>query len=56
MNLKNKEITETITGSTFEAHNIPGYGFFEKVYQRAKQVELLRRGFTAYPITELKLK
>jgi len=28
-------------------HNILGYGFLEKVYQKALQVELLRRGHSA---------
>ncbi len=42
-----KEITEAIIGSAFEVHNQPGYGFLHRVYQRALQVELLRRGFSA---------
>jgi GxxExxY protein len=42
-----KEITETITGAAFEVHNQVGYGFLERVYQRALQVELLRRGISA---------
>ena len=37
-------ITEQIIGSTFEVHNVLGYGFLEKVYQRAMQVELQLRG------------
>ena len=37
-------ITEQIIGAAFEVHNVLGYGFLEKVYQRAMQVELqLRR-------------
>ena len=35
-------------------HNILGYGFLEKVYQKALQVELLNRGHSAaleHPIT-----
>ena len=47
MSLKYEEITEAITGSAFEVYNILGYGFLEKVYQRALQVELLRRGYSA---------
>jgi GxxExxY protein len=39
-----KEITETIIGSAFEVYNHLGYGFLERVYHRALQVELLRRG------------
>jgi hypothetical protein len=26
-------LTQQITGATLEVHNIPGFGFFEKVYQ-----------------------
>ena len=47
MKLEYKDITETIIGSAYEVHNILGYGFLEKVYQKALQVELLRRGHSA---------
>src|SRR6266571_1552927 len=40
-----KEVTEAIIGSVFEVHNQLGYGFLHRVYQRALQVELSRRGF-----------
>ena len=42
-----KEITEAIIGGAFEVYNHRGYGFLERVYQRALQVEVLRRGFRA---------
>lgn len=42
-----KEITEAIIGAAFEVYNHLGYGFLERVNQRALQVELLRRGFRA---------
>ena len=41
-----KEITEAIIGSAFEVYNHLGYGFLHRVYQRALQVELSRRGFS----------
>lgn len=47
MSLKHEKITEDIIGSAFEVYNILGYGFLEKVYQKALQVELLRRNRTA---------
>jgi GxxExxY protein len=43
----NKETTEAIIGAAFEVYNQLGYGFLERVYQRAMQVELLRRGASA---------
>src|SRR5438552_1855450 len=42
-----KEITEAIIGAAFEVHAQLGYGFLERVYHRALQVELLRRDFRA---------
>jgi len=48
-----REITEAIIGAAFAVHRALGYGFLEKVYQRALQVELLRSGRTVeieYPI------
>ncbi len=42
-----KEITEAIIGAAFEVHAQLSYGFLERVYHRALQVELLRRGFRA---------
>jgi len=56
MKLKHKEITEAIIGSAFEVYNILGYGFLEKVYQRAMQVELLKRGYSAELESSIKVK
>jgi GxxExxY protein len=42
-----KETTQEIIGAAFEVHKHLGHGFLEKVYQRAMQVELLRRGLRA---------
>jgi GxxExxY protein len=39
-----KEITQEIVGAAFEVYKHLGYGYLEKVYQRAMQVELLQRG------------
>ena len=36
--------TSHIIGAAFEVHNTLGYGFLEKIYQRAMQVELIKRG------------
>src|SRR5882672_3446861 len=37
-------ITREIIGAAFEVHNVLGYGFLERVYQRAMQIELELRG------------
>ena len=45
--LLHREINEKVIGSAFEVHGELGYGFLERVYERAIQVELIRRGSTA---------
>lgn len=36
--------TQQLIGAAFEVHNVLGFGFLERVYQRALQVELELRG------------
>jgi GxxExxY protein len=45
--LLHRATTETIIGAAFEVHQELGYGFLERVYQRALQAELIRRGVAA---------
>jgi GxxExxY protein len=45
--LLHETTTGRIIGAAFEVHDQLGCGFLERVYQRALQVELLRRGATA---------
>ena len=47
MDLQHQELTEQIIGAAFAVHNTLGYGFLEKVYQKAMQVELRGRGLNA---------
>ena len=45
--LAHGETTSRVIGAAFEVHNTLGYGFLEKVYRRAMQVELIKRGSKA---------
>jgi GxxExxY protein len=47
MELEHGVITEQIIGAAFEVYSVLGYGFLEKVYQRAMQMELRLRGLKA---------
>ena len=47
MKIEQKDITEQIIGASFEVFRELGYGFLEKVYQRAMKVELELRGLKA---------
>lgn len=56
MSLKYEDVTNNIIGSAFEVYNLLGYGFLEKVYQKALQVELLRCGYAAELEHAIKVK
>jgi GxxExxY protein len=45
--LQHRGVTEAIIGAAFDVHHELGYGFLERVYQRALQIELSRRGVSA---------
>jgi GxxExxY protein len=45
--LCHQDVTGQIIGAAFEVHKHLGYGFLEKVYQRAMKVELESRGLVA---------
>jgi GxxExxY protein len=45
--LMHRDITERIIGGAFEVHGELGYGFLERVYERALQVEVIRHGAIA---------
>jgi len=47
MPLEHGEVTEQIIGAAFEVYRVLGFGFLEKVYQRAMKVELESRGLKA---------
>ena len=56
MELEHKDITEQIIGAAYEVDRELGYGFLEKVYQRAMKVELELRGLKAEIENEIKVK
>jgi hypothetical protein len=39
MELEHREITGLIVGAAFDVYSVLGYGFLERVYERAMQVE-----------------
>jgi GxxExxY protein len=54
--LLHRATTEIIIGVAFEVHRELGYGFLERVYQRALQVELCRRGVRAEAEKRIQVK
>jgi GxxExxY protein len=56
MELQHKEVTEQILGACFEVFRELGYGFLEKVYQRAMKVELELRGLTAETEADIQVR
>jgi len=55
MELLHADITEKIIGSAFQVHRELGYGFLERVYQKAMQVELEEAGLKAETEREIKV-
>lgn len=49
-------ITEQLIGAAFEVHNVLGYGFLERIYQKAMQVELQSRGIKVELEPQIKVK
>jgi GxxExxY protein len=52
---KYQEITERIIAAFYKAYNALGYGFLEKVYQNAMELELLKQGLNIVPQAQLKV-
>jgi len=56
MTMERDKITENIIGAAFEVYNELGYGFLEKVYQRAMQVELTNRDLKSELESEIEVR
>jgi len=56
LNLAYEDITKEIIGAAFEVHRELGYGFLERVYQKALQAELLSRKLNAVIEHPIKVK
>ena len=54
MALQHEGITKQIIGAAFAVHNELGYGFLEKVYKNAMQVELIERGLKCETESQIK--
>jgi GxxExxY protein len=52
---KHAEVTERIIAAFYQVYNVLGYGFLEKVYQNAMELELKARGLTVIPQAPLKV-
>ena len=55
MELQHKEITQEIIGASFDVFRELGYGFLERVYQKAMKVELEIRGLEAETEAEIQV-
>ena len=55
MEFQHQDIPGAIIGAAFEVYNVLGYGFLERVYQRAMQIELQARGFKAEIESEIRV-
>ena len=56
MALEHEAITEKIIGAAFEIYKVLVYGFLEKVYQKAMQVELTHPGLKTELKTPIKVR
>jgi len=55
-NYKHSEITKTIIKAYFNVYNELGYGFLEKVYERAMMIELKDLGLNCQSQREINVK
>ena len=47
--LQHKELTDRIIKAFYKVYNTLGFGFLERVYQRAMEIELVKNGLSVVP-------
>jgi len=52
---KHSGVTERIIGIFYDVYNVLGYGFLEKVYERAMVIRLEKAGLSVQPQKEIKV-
>jgi GxxExxY protein len=53
--VKHEDITERIIGAFYAAYNTLSWGFLEKVYQGAMEIELRKRGLSITPQAKIEV-
>ena len=53
--MKHEDITERIIGAFYAVYNTLGWGFLEKVYQGAMEIELQKRGLSIIPQAKIEV-
>ena len=53
--MKHEPITEQIIGAFYAVYNVLGWGFLEKVYQGAMEIELRKRGLRIVPQAKIEV-
>ena len=55
LRMKHEDITERIIGAFYAVYNVLGWGFLEKVYQGAMEIELRKRGLAFIPQAKIEV-
>ncbi len=53
--MKHQDVTEKIISAFYAAYNTLGWGFLERVYQAAMEIELRKRGLHVIPQAPIKV-
>jgi GxxExxY protein len=53
--MKHDDVTEQAIGAFYQVYNVLGWGFLEKVYQNATEIELGKRGLRVLPQAKIEV-